>query len=164
MSGGQPAAAECLTRACCSAVLFPLVVTVYITWWFLTFFDNFFSVSHPGSVCDVRCSTAPASCTDPHAPAWQPVYQSLFGFEVFGLGFLTSMVFVFITGAGRCRLQTAVAAVVRCVGSLPRMHCILSGLCCLSFAKQKTAQLMGHSPMRFACLCRFAIDSTAASR
>ena len=27
------------------AVLFPMVVTVYITWWFLTFFDNFFSVS-----------------------------------------------------------------------------------------------------------------------
>ena len=26
------------------AVLFPMVVTVYITWWFLTFFDNFFSV------------------------------------------------------------------------------------------------------------------------
>lgn len=29
----------------CSAVLFPLAVTVYVTWWFLTFFDNFFSVS-----------------------------------------------------------------------------------------------------------------------
>ena len=28
----------------CSAVLFPLAVTVYVTWWFLTFFDNFFSV------------------------------------------------------------------------------------------------------------------------
>ena len=26
------------------AVLFPMVITVYITWWFLTFFDNFFSV------------------------------------------------------------------------------------------------------------------------
>ena len=25
-------------------MLFPLVVTVYVTWWFLTFFDNFFSV------------------------------------------------------------------------------------------------------------------------
>ena len=23
------------------------VVTVYVTWWFLTFFDNFFSVSAP---------------------------------------------------------------------------------------------------------------------
>lgn len=31
----------------CSAVLFPLVVTVYVTWWFLTFFDNFFSVRYP---------------------------------------------------------------------------------------------------------------------
>ena len=28
----------------------------------------------------------------------QPVYQSLFGFEVFGLGFVTSMVFIFVTG------------------------------------------------------------------
>lgn len=42
-----------LTRhlAICSAVLFPLVVTVYITWWFLTFFDNFFSVSATSSIC-----------------------------------------------------------------------------------------------------------------
>uniref|UniRef100_A0A061RPD4 Integral membrane protein n=1 Tax=Tetraselmis sp. GSL018 TaxID=582737 RepID=A0A061RPD4_9CHLO len=52
------------------AILFPLVVTVYITWWFLTFFDNFFS----------------------------PLYQALFGFHVFGLGFMTSMMFIFFTG------------------------------------------------------------------
>jgi uncharacterized membrane protein len=52
------------------AVLFPMVVTVYITWWFLRFFDNFFS----------------------------PVYYALLGFHVFGLGFLTSMVFIFMTG------------------------------------------------------------------
>ncbi|DBA93546.1 hypothetical protein WJX82_008734 [Trebouxia sp. C0006] len=52
------------------AVLFPLVVTVYVTWWFLTFFDNFFS----------------------------PVYEALFGFHVFGLGFVTSMAFIFCTG------------------------------------------------------------------
>eukprot|EP00884_Botryococcus_braunii_P019998 jgi/Botrbrau1/6682/Bobra.0202s0023.3 len=54
----------------CSAVLFPMAVTVYITWWFLTFFDNFFS----------------------------PVYEALFGFHVFGLGFITSMAFIFGTG------------------------------------------------------------------
>lgn len=52
------------------AVLFPLVVTVYVTWWFLQFFDHFFS----------------------------PVYFALFGFHVFGLGFITSMLFIFITG------------------------------------------------------------------
>ncbi|KAK9842729.1 hypothetical protein WJX74_001526 [Apatococcus lobatus] len=52
------------------AVLFPMVVTVYITWWFLTFFDNFFS----------------------------PVYESVFGFHVFGLGFVTSMAFILMTG------------------------------------------------------------------
>jgi len=52
------------------AILFPMVVTVYITWWFLTFFDNFFS----------------------------PIYQAVFGFHVFGLGFMTSMMFIFFTG------------------------------------------------------------------
>lgn len=52
------------------AMLFPLVVTVYVTWWFLNFFDNFFS----------------------------PLYEYLFGFHVFGLGFITSMLFIFTTG------------------------------------------------------------------
>lgn len=53
------------------AVLFPMAVTVYITWWFLTFFDKFFS----------------------------PLYVALFGWKVFGLGFITSMAFIFIVGA-----------------------------------------------------------------
>jgi len=52
------------------AILFPITVTVYITWWFLTFFDKFFS----------------------------PVYKLVFGFHVFGLGFITSMAFIFLTG------------------------------------------------------------------
>mmetsp|Transcript_2634 Transcript_2634/g.5344 ORF Transcript_2634/g.5344 Transcript_2634/m.5344 type:complete len:232 (+) Transcript_2634:1873-2568(+) len=52
------------------AMLFPVVITVYVTWWFLQFFDNFFS----------------------------PVYEYLLGFHVFGLGFLTSMLFIFGTG------------------------------------------------------------------
>lgn len=52
------------------AILFPVVVTVYVTWWFLTFFDNFFS----------------------------PIYFGLFHFHVFGLGFITSMVFIFVIG------------------------------------------------------------------
>ncbi|KAL6783675.1 COV1 [Auxenochlorella protothecoides x Auxenochlorella symbiontica] len=52
------------------AILFPVVVTAYLTWWFLEFFDNFFS----------------------------PLYTYLFGFHVFGLGFLTSMLFIFATG------------------------------------------------------------------
>jgi hypothetical protein len=32
-----------------------MVVTVYITWWFLTFFDNFFSVrpTLPGPLADL---------------------------------------------------------------------------------------------------------------
>ena len=41
-----------------------------MTWWFLAFFDHFFS----------------------------PLYKALFGFNVFGLGFLTSMTFIFFTG------------------------------------------------------------------
>lgn len=51
-------------------MLFPVVVTVYATWWILEFFDNFFS----------------------------PVYEYLLGFHVFGLGFVTSMLFIFATG------------------------------------------------------------------
>ncbi|PNW70972.1 hypothetical protein CHLRE_17g741050v5 [Chlamydomonas reinhardtii] len=52
------------------AILFPVAVTVYVTWWFLTFFDNFFS----------------------------PIYYKLFDFHVFGLGFITSMSFIFLIG------------------------------------------------------------------
>jgi uncharacterized membrane protein len=51
-------------------VLFPGVVTFWIIWWFLHLFDSFFS----------------------------PVYEYVFGFHVFGLGFLTSMAFIFATG------------------------------------------------------------------
>jgi len=55
-----------------SAVLFPLVVTVYVTWWFLTFFDNFFSVRprHTGRpdqtlvfVCMLRKLVATMDCS-----------------------------------------------------------------------------------------------------
>lgn len=52
------------------AILFPICVTAYVTYWFLTFFDAFFS----------------------------PVYKSLFGFKVFGLGFITSMLVILLTG------------------------------------------------------------------
>ncbi|GBG65316.1 hypothetical protein CBR_g50355 [Chara braunii] len=51
-------------------ILFPIAVTCYIAWWFLTFFDGFFS----------------------------PLYQAMFGFHVFGLGFVTSMAFIFLVG------------------------------------------------------------------
>ncbi|KAG1676037.1 hypothetical protein FOA52_014902 [Chlamydomonas sp. UWO 241] len=52
------------------AILFPVAVTVWVTWWFLQFFDSIFS----------------------------PIYYSLFGLHVFGLGFVTSMVFILGTG------------------------------------------------------------------
>ncbi|GAQ92469.1 COV-like protein [Klebsormidium nitens] len=51
-------------------ILFPMVVTFYIAWWFLNFFDGFFS----------------------------PLYEATIGFHVFGLGFVTSMVFIFLVG------------------------------------------------------------------
>lgn len=51
-------------------ILFPVAVTAYITWWFLTFFENIFS----------------------------PVYHALFNFHVFGAGFLTSMAFILGVG------------------------------------------------------------------
>ncbi|XP_050205956.1 protein LIKE COV 2-like isoform X1 [Mercurialis annua] len=50
-------------------VLFPIAVTFFITWWLIQFFDGFFS----------------------------PIYERL-GIDVFGLGFVTSLVFVFFVG------------------------------------------------------------------
>ena len=49
------------------AVLFPMVVTVYITWWFLTFFDNFFSVR---CLCCYVCSRScrVCACQNAHSP------------------------------------------------------------------------------------------------
>ncbi|XP_044462801.1 protein LIKE COV 2-like [Mangifera indica] len=50
-------------------VLFPVAVTFFVTWWFIQFVDGFFS----------------------------PLYERL-GIEIFGLGFVTSLVFVFVVG------------------------------------------------------------------
>ncbi|WIA28906.1 hypothetical protein OEZ86_011430 [Tetradesmus obliquus] len=52
------------------AILLPIVVTFYITYHFLQLFDGIFS----------------------------PLYKHFFGFEVFGLGFLTSVLFIMSTG------------------------------------------------------------------
>ena len=88
------------------AVLFPMVVTVYITWWFLTFFDNFFSVglpcagvpaAGPAGACMATAGADSTNLTSSAVPM-QPVYEALFGFHVFGLGFVTSMAFIIGTG------------------------------------------------------------------
>ncbi|KAM3285867.1 protein LIKE COV 1-like isoform X1 [Capsicum chacoense] len=50
-------------------ILFPIAITFYITWWFIHFVDDFFS----------------------------PIYNHL-GINVFGLGFITSMTFIFFVG------------------------------------------------------------------
>lgn len=50
-------------------VLFPVAVTFFITWWFIQFVDGFFS----------------------------PLYERL-GIDIFGLGFVTSLLFVFLVG------------------------------------------------------------------
>nr|CAD1817974.1 unnamed protein product [Ananas comosus var. bracteatus] len=50
-------------------VLFPVAVTFFLTWWFVQFVDGFFS----------------------------PLYAKL-GVDIFGLGFLTSVVFIFLVG------------------------------------------------------------------
>ncbi|XAR48649.1 hypothetical protein NMG60_11031537 [Bertholletia excelsa] len=50
-------------------VLFPVAVTFFVTWWFIQFFDGFFS----------------------------PIYERL-GIDIFGLGFITSLVFIFFVG------------------------------------------------------------------
>ncbi|GMH24515.1 hypothetical protein Nepgr_026358 [Nepenthes gracilis] len=50
-------------------VLFPVAVTFFITWWIIQFVDGFFS----------------------------PIYEQL-GIDIFGLGFITSLLFVFLVG------------------------------------------------------------------
>ncbi|GLJ30366.1 hypothetical protein SUGI_0600820 [Cryptomeria japonica] len=50
-------------------ILFPIAITFYITWWFIHFVDGFFS----------------------------PIYAQL-GINIFGLGFITSLVFIFLVG------------------------------------------------------------------
>ncbi|XP_068661528.1 protein LIKE COV 2 [Aristolochia californica] len=50
-------------------VLFPVAITFFITWWFVQFVDSFFS----------------------------PLYERL-GINIFGLGFVTSLIFVFLVG------------------------------------------------------------------
>ncbi|KAL2240174.1 protein LIKE COV 2 [Sesamum indicum] len=79
-----PASSDSSTRrACCfvlqswvskkfmtgCVVLFPVAVTFFVTWWFIQFVDGFFS----------------------------PLYAQL-GVDIFGLGFVTSLVFVFLVG------------------------------------------------------------------
>ncbi|CAN0900136.1 Protein CONTINUOUS VASCULAR RING 1 [Linum grandiflorum] len=50
-------------------ILFPIAITFYITWWFIHFVDGFFS----------------------------PIYAHL-GINIFGLGFVTSITFIFVVG------------------------------------------------------------------
>ncbi|KAK9078500.1 hypothetical protein SSX86_002557 [Deinandra increscens subsp. villosa] len=50
-------------------ILFPIAITFYVTWWFIHFVDGFFS----------------------------PLY-TLLGINIFGLGFVTSITFIFFVG------------------------------------------------------------------
>ncbi|KAJ4962400.1 hypothetical protein NE237_022339 [Protea cynaroides] len=50
-------------------ILLPIAITFYITWWFIHFVDGFFS----------------------------PIYTHL-GINIFGLGFITSITFIFLVG------------------------------------------------------------------
>lgn len=50
-------------------ILLPMAITFYITWWFIHFVDGFFS----------------------------PIYAHL-GIDIFGLGFVTSITFIFLVG------------------------------------------------------------------
>ncbi|KMZ68772.1 Cov1 [Zostera marina] len=50
-------------------ISFPIAITFYITWWFIRIVDGFFS----------------------------PIYSKL-GIKIFGLGFLTSVAFIFLVG------------------------------------------------------------------
>ncbi|KAI3451712.1 hypothetical protein Pfo_008377 [Paulownia fortunei] len=50
-------------------ILLPIAITFYLTWWFIHFVDGFFS----------------------------PIYSHL-GINIFGLGFVTSITFIFLVG------------------------------------------------------------------
>ncbi|KAL8540590.1 hypothetical protein ACS0TY_002006 [Phlomoides rotata] len=50
-------------------ILLPIAITFYLTWWFIHFVDGFFS----------------------------PIYIHL-GINIFGLGFVTSIAFIFLVG------------------------------------------------------------------
>ncbi|XP_076949730.1 protein CONTINUOUS VASCULAR RING 1-like isoform X2 [Bidens hawaiensis] len=50
-------------------ILLPIAITFYITWWFIHFVDGFFS----------------------------PIYVQL-GIDIFGVGFITSIMFIFLVG------------------------------------------------------------------
>merc|ERR1712203_480198 len=52
------------------AILFPLVITVVATKWLIDIFDSAFS----------------------------PIYAKLFHVEIFGLGFITAMIIIFLAG------------------------------------------------------------------
>lgn len=105
-----------------SAVLLPIVLTVWIIWTLLEFIDGEHAArstskgSHTwqppsGSHrCSVRVLPVglPAGCHC-HLPLppcfifcragfFSPLYNYLFGFHVFGLGFLTTLLFVFGVG------------------------------------------------------------------
>ncbi|CAN4080051.1 unnamed protein product [Withania somnifera] len=65
-------------------ILFPIAITFYITWWFIHFVGNFFS----------------------------PIYNHL-GISVFGLGFVTSVTFIFFVGVF---MSSWVGASLLCLG------------------------------------------------
>ncbi|KAH0934617.1 hypothetical protein HID58_011734 [Brassica napus] len=52
-----------------NVILLPMAITFYVTWWFIHFVDGFFS----------------------------PIYAQL-GIDIFGLGFITSITFIFLVG------------------------------------------------------------------
>lgn len=64
--------------------------------------------------------------------AQQPPSAVLFGFQVFGLGFITSMIFIFFTGArGFCYCRTAVTADYSAKIDTPTALCVLRTQGCL---------------------------------
>ncbi|XP_022640566.1 protein LIKE COV 3-like [Vigna radiata var. radiata] len=64
-----PAVSEEDCDVICSVILLPIAITFYVTWGFIRFVDGFFS----------------------------PIYNHL-GINIFGLGFLTSITFIFLVG------------------------------------------------------------------
>jgi hypothetical protein len=85
---------------------FVFSLAVYVTWWFLRFFDNFFSVGTHAQMSMTRhIARAPVQSRIGRSLSLhtvvQPVYFALLGFHVFGLGFVTSMVSAQV-GTAKC--------------------------------------------------------------
>lgn len=100
-----------------SAVLFPIAVTVFVTLWFINFFERLFS----------------------------PLYRAVLGVNIYGLGFLTSMGFIFLVGllASSWVGSAALSVGEWCINRLPLAKSVYSAAKQVSNALKPSADGAG---------------------